>query len=214
VRNNACIEFTALTARPVDGEMNEPEDRMAVPLKRRRFTLDEYHRMGEVGILHEDSRVELIEGEIIEMAPIGSRHAATVARIHAFFAARLGDRATVWSQNPVILPRHESEPQPDLMLLERRADFYASALPEPADVRLLIEVADSSLAYDRHTKVPLYARAGIAEVWILDVDHRRAEIHRGPGGRGYRAIRTVGADEGFAPVAFPDVVVRLTDLLG
>jgi Uma2 family endonuclease len=214
VRGNACIEFPALTARLVDGEMNEPEETMAVPLKRRRFTLDEYHRMGEVGILHENSRVELIEGEIIEMAQIGSRHAAAVARISAYFTARVSERATIWSQNPVLLPRHASEPQPDVVLLERRADFYANALPEPGDVRLLIEVADSSLAYDRSTKVPLYARAGIAEIWIVDIDHRRVEIHRGPAAGGYRDVRVAGADERFAPIAFPDVVVRLTDLLG
>ncbi len=194
--------------------MAEPEETMAVPLRRRRFTLDEYHRMGEAGILHEDSRVELIEGEIIEMSPIGSRHAATVARIQAFFAERLGRRAIVWSQNPLLMPRHESEPQPDIILLERRADFYAGALPEPRDTRLLIEVADSSLAYDRHTKVPLYARAGVAETWIVDVDHRRVEIHRGPGARGYRDVRTPGADERFASLAFPDVDVTLADLLG
>ena len=194
--------------------MSESEDTMAVQLKRHRFTLDEYHRMSEVGILHEDSRVELIEGEIIEMSPIGSRHAATVTRIHTFFVRRLEDRAIVWGQNPLLMPRHESEPQPDVILLERRADFYVSALPEPRDVRLLIEVADSSLSYDRHTKVPLYARAGVAEVWIVDVDQRRIEIHREPTARRYREVRTPGADERFAPEAFPDVEVTLADLLG
>ena len=187
---------------------------MAVTVKRRRFTLDEYHRMGEAGILHEDSRVELIEGEIIEMAPIGSRHAATVARIHAFFAARLSDRATVWGQNPLILPRHESEPQPDVVLLAPRADFYASALPEPPDVRLLIEVADSSLLYDRRTKFPLYARAGVAEAWLVDVDARQVEIHRAPGARGYADVRSPGPDETFASLAFPELAFRSADLLG
>jgi Uma2 family endonuclease len=194
--------------------MAEPEETMAVPLRRRRFTLDEYHRMGETGILHEDSRVELIEGEIIEMSPIGSRHAATVARIQALFAERLQRRAIVWTQNPLLMPRHESEPQPDVILLDHRADFYASALPEPRDVRLLVEVADSSLAYDRHTKIPLYALAGVEEVWIVDVDHRRVEIHRGPGARRFRDVRTAGPDERFAPLAFPDVDLTLADLLG
>jgi Uma2 family endonuclease len=109
----------------------------------------------------------------------------------------------VWGQNPLLMPRHESEPQPDVILLERRDDFYAGALPEPTDVRLLVEVADSSLSYDRHTKVPLYARAGVAETWIVDVDHRRVDIYRGPSARGYRDVRTPGADERFAPLAFP-----------
>lgn len=211
---NECIQFAALTAQGVAGEMTEPEETMAVPLKRRRFTLDQYHRMGEVGIFHPQDRVELIEGEIIEMTPIGSRHAATVARVTSFFVTRLGSRATVWSQNPLVMPRQESEPEPDVMVLVPRADFYAPAHPEPPDVRLLIEVADSSLLYDQRTKFPLYARAGIAEAWLVDVDGRRVEIHRGPTPAGFRDVRLPGPDERVTPLAFPDVSVTLADLLG
>jgi Uma2 family endonuclease len=170
--------------------------------------------MGEVGILHEDSRVELIEGEIIEMSPIGSRHAATVARIQHFFTTRLGDRAIVWTQNPLLMPHHESEPQPDVLIVEHRTDFYASRLPEPPDVRVLIEVADSSLRYDRLTKFPLYARAGVAEAWLVDIEHRRVEIHRTPAAGGYQDVRTPGADERLSMLAFPDVPVTVADLLG
>ncbi len=194
--------------------MAEPEEAMAVTVRRRRFTLDEYHRMGEVGILHEDDRVELIEGEIIEMTPIGSLHAATVARIHHLFSTRLGDRAVVWSQSPLLLPRFESEPQPDVILLAPRTDFYASALPEPPDVRLLVEVADSSLAYDRRRKVPLYARAGVVEAWLVDLNGRRLEIHRRPAAGGYQDVRSPGRDEAFTALAFPDVAVTLADLIG
>jgi Uma2 family endonuclease len=194
--------------------MAEGEDTVAVTLRRRRFTLDEYHRMGEAGILGEDDRVELIEGEIVEMTPIGSRHAATVARIQHLFSTRLGDRAVVWSQNPLLLVRHQSEPGPDVMLLAPRADFYASALPEPPAVRLLVEVADSSLLYDRRTKVPLYARAGVSETWLVDLEANRVEIHRGPGSSSYRDVSVPGADERFSPVAFPDLTVTLRDLLG
>ena len=194
--------------------MTEPEETMAVTLRRRRFTLDQYHRMGEVGIFRPGDRVELIEGEVIEMAPIGSLHAATVTRIHEFFVRQLGERATVRAQNPLLMPHHQSEPEPDVMLLTRRADFYARAHPEPPDVRLLIEVADSSLRYDRLTKIPLYARAGIAEAWVVDVDHRRVEVHRGPTARGYQDVRTPGPDDQFSPLAFPDVSVMLADLLG
>lgn len=190
------------------------EDSMAVALRRRRFTLDEYHRMGETGILGPEDRVELIEGEIIEMAPIGSRHAATVARIHHRLSVRVGDRAVVWVQNPLLLIRHQSEPEPDVMLLAPRADFYASGLPEPPDVRLLIEVADSSLPYDRRTKLPLYARAGVAEVWLVDVEGSTLEIHRGPVGAAYLHVRVPGAGETFAPEAFPDLTLSLRDLLG
>ena len=187
---------------------------MAVTARRRRFTLDEYHRMGEAGILHEDSRVELIEGEIIEMTPIGSRHAATVARIHSFFATRLGNRVNVWGQGPLILRHHASEPQPDVLLLAPRPDFYASALPEPSDVRLLIEVAETSLLYDRRTKFPLYARAGVAEAWLVDVDSVRVEIHRTAGMGGYEHVHSPGRAETFACIAYPDLAVTVADLLG
>jgi Uma2 family endonuclease len=194
--------------------MAENEDGMAIALRRRRFTLDEYHRMGETGILGEDDRVELIEGEIIEMTPIGSLHAAIVARIHHLFSTRLGDRAVVWSQNPLLLARCQSEPEPDVMLLAPRSDFYAAGHPEPPDVRLLVEVADSSLPYDRRTKFPLYARSGIAEAWLIDLDAGRLEIHRDPSDAGYGNIRIPRPGESFAPATFPDLGLTLRDLLG
>src|SRR6266850_2768930 len=183
-----CIQFSALTATWRYGAMTDGEDSMAVTLRRRRFTLDEYHRMGETGILGLDDRVELIEGEIIEMSPIGSRHAATVTTIQHLFSRRLGERALVWVQNPLRLTQYQSEPVPDVMLLAPRADFYAGGLPEPRDVRLLVEVADSSLAYDR-----------------------RLEIHRGAG---YRDVRIPRTDETFSAGAFADLPLMVRDLLG
>jgi Uma2 family endonuclease len=194
--------------------MARGDDPMAVTLRRHRFTLDQYHRMGETGILGEDARVELIEGEIIEMSPIGSLHAGTVARIQHLFSRRLGDRAIVWSQNPLLLVGLQSEPQPDVMLLAPRADFYTTGLPEPPAVRLLVEVADSSLLYDGRTKFPLYARAGVAEAWLVDLDGGRTEIHRGPAGARYREVRVPRAGEPFGPAAFPELTVTLRDLLG
>lgn len=194
--------------------MAENEDDMAVTLRRRRFTIDEYHRMGEIGILGDDARVELIEGEIIEMTPIGSRHSGTVGRIQHLFSMRLTTRALVWVQNPLLLVRLQSEPEPDVMLLAPRSDFYASGHPEPPDVRLLVEVADSSLPYDRRTKLPLYARAGVAEAWLIDLDASQLEIHRRPGGSRYDTVHTPRADEPFAPLAFPDLTLTLRDLLG
>src|SRR5687768_14286477 len=131
-------------------------------LTRHRFTVDEYHRMAEAGILNEDDRVELIRGEIVQMTPIGSRHASCVARLNDLLIGHLRGRAVLWPQNPLtILP--DSEPQPDVVLLRYRDDFYRNALPGPEDVALLIEIADTSLRYDQRLKAPLYAEADVAE---------------------------------------------------
>src|SRR6266851_5672561 len=129
-------------------------------VQRRRFTAEEYHRMGEAGILCEEDRVELIEGEIIVMSPIGLRHAACVARLTRELPVALGRRALLWPQNPVrLFP--DTEPQPDIVLLRPRPDDYAHAPAQPADALLVVEVADTSYRYDRHAKLPLYARSGV-----------------------------------------------------
>ena len=187
---------------------------MTVQTKRRRFTLDQYHRMGHTGILGGDDRVELVDGEIIELGSITTRHAGTVARIAHLFSTRLERRALVWTQNPLSLTGFHSEPQPDLLLLMPRADFYVGGLPEPPSVRLLIEVADASLYYDRQKKLPLYARTGVAESWLANVDVKRLEIHRNPGRLRYRSVRLPTGNETFAPSAFPDVKLTLRDLFG
>ena len=161
---------------------------MATEILRRRFTIEEYHRMAETGILGHDDRVELIDGEIVEMSPIASRHSACVARLtHVFFKV-VGSRALVWSQAPCVLPPY-SEPEPDIMLLRPRADFYEQAHPRPADILLVVEVSDSSLDYDRGVKLRLYARAGIPEAWIVDVAGEVVEVHREPAATGYRDVR-------------------------
>jgi len=152
-----------------------------------RLTVQEYHRMGEVGIFGEDDRVELIEGELIDMTPIGSAHAGKVNRLQAVLSRTLRDRAIVSVQNPVILGT-ESEPQPDVMVLKTREDFYESSHPRPQDVLLLIEVADTTDRYDRAVKVPLYARHGIPEVWLLDLQEERLEVYHGPEGGEYRHV--------------------------
>ena len=187
---------------------------MAVQPRRRRFSLDEYHRMGATGVVGKAERVELVEGEVVELSPIDSRQAGTVARISHLFATRLASRAIVWSQNPLLLRGHQSEPLPDVMLLAPRADFYAGGLPEPPNVRLLIEVADTSLYYDRQKKLPLYARAGVGESWLANVDARRLEIHRNPGRLRYRNVRLPTASETFSPTAFPDLRLTIRDLFG
>jgi Uma2 family endonuclease len=143
------------------------------------LTVDEYHQMGEAGILHEDSRIELIEGELIDMAPIGSLHAAAVNDVTEQLIREKDPDVIVSIQNPILLGAH-SEPQPDVMILRPRADRYRSALPTPEDVLLLIEIADSSLSYDRNRKIPIYARHAIAEVWLFDLSSSTLERYRDP----------------------------------
>jgi len=196
-----------------DGYNADARPTMAVLLTRRRFTVDDYHGMALAGILGEDDRVELIDGEIVEMAPIGPGHAATVGRCTERFGRRFADLAHVWVQNPIHLDAH-NEPQPDLVLLRRRPDFYASALPTPPDVLLVVEVADTTLGIDRRVKLPLYARAGIPEAWLVDLQHRVLHVHREPTADGYRVTRTARRRERLAPLAFPDREIAVTDLLG
>ena len=186
---------------------------MAVDLKRRRFNVDEYEQMGRAGILGEDDRVELLDGEIVEMTPIGRRHASCVARLTQQFAAlALKRTAVIWVQNPVRLGKH-SEPQPDFVLLRPRPDLYASTDPTPADVLLLVEVADTSIESDRRVKVPLYARGGIPEVWLVDLNQDTVTAYRDPRRGGYRTAHVVRRGDELAPSAFPDRAIPIVDLL-
>lgn len=187
---------------------------MADPVRRRRFTIDEYHRMGEAGILGCDERLELIAGHIVVREPIGSLHAATVDRLNRLWTARLGERAIVRVQNPVVLPHHASEVQPDIMLLAPREDFYASSHPTPADVLLLVEVADTSLLLDRRVKMPLYAEGGIGEAWLCDLTTGRVDVHRDPTAGRYASVRTFKGVQALLVEAFPDILVTVEDLLG
>jgi Uma2 family endonuclease len=179
---------------------------------RRKFTVDEYHLLARAGILKEDDRVELLDGDIVEMSPIGSRHAACVDRLNRVFS-RLGERAIVRVQSPVRLG-DLAEPQPDLALLRPRADFYAAAQPGPEDVLLVVEVAETSSDYDRQIKISLYARWGIPEAWLVDLDQHRVEVYRDPSPDGYRDVRVVTSSEPLAPLTFPDLDLRAQDVLG
>jgi len=187
---------------------------MAVVLKTHRFTVDEYHRMGEVGIFSEDDRVELLAGEIVEMCPIGPLHAGTVNRLTALFTSRLGGEVVVQIQNPLLLRTEDSEPQPDVALLRPRTDFYTRGHPEAHDVYLVIEVADTSVAADREVKFPIYARAGVPEAWLLDVSAERLEVHWHPNPDGYQDVRYFQRGESVAPQAFPDLALTVDALLG
>ncbi|MDW8120177.1 MAG: Uma2 family endonuclease [Chloroflexota bacterium] len=186
---------------------------MAVQVKRRRFTVEEYHRLAQAGILGEDDRVELLDGEIIVMAPIGSRHAAAVKRLNALLTRHVGTQAIVGVQDPIDLGAY-SEPQPDLVLLRPRPDFYASAHPQPPDVLLLVEVADASLPYDREVKLPLYARAGIPEVWLVNLASDTVEVYRSPSPQGYEETCTLRRGQTLSPLLLPQISLAIEDILG
>ncbi len=186
---------------------------MAELLTRRRFTVDDYYRMAAAGVLTEDDRVELLDGEIVMMAPLGSWHSATVKWLNRFWASQLGDRATVSVQDPVRLDRY-SEPQPDVALLRPRADFYRERHPEPPDVFLVIEVADTTTETDRRVKMPLYARAGIREAWLIDLNARRIEVYRAPSGGSYRDVHVFAPGESVTAAAFPDVALAVDQIVG
>jgi Uma2 family endonuclease len=165
---------------------------------RHKISVDEYYRMAEVGLLAPDARVELIEGEIVDMAPIGSGHSGSVSLLTQRFVRAVGERAVVMVQGPIRLgPR--SEPQPDLAILQPRADFYRRGHPAAADVLLLIEVSDTTLKYDLETKVPLYARHGIPAVWVLDREHRRLRRFRTPSDGRYLDVTETDAP-GLEPI--------------
>ena len=186
---------------------------MAVELQRWRFTVDDYYRMAQAGIFNEDDRVELLDGAIIEMPPIGPLHAGDVDGAAQIFFEAFRDVAQVRVQNPVRLNQY-SEPQPDLALLQPRADFYRTRHPGPTDVYLLVEVADTSAEIDRRVKLPLYARAGVPEVWLLNLNLDAILVHRDPSPEGYRTVQTLRRGERLAPLAFPERELAVNDLLG
>lgn len=180
---------------------------------RRRFTIYEYHRMADAGVLTEDDRVELLDGEIVEMSPIGSRHAGIVDRLNMLFARRLGRHAIVRVQNPIVLDDY-SEPQPDLTILRARPDYYVGAHPRPGDVLLAIEVMDASVSYDRTLKLPLYAKKNLRELWLIDLPSEAVEVYRRPSASGYRDGQRFARGRRFAPLAFPRVHFRVAEMLG
>lgn len=165
--------------------------------------------MAAAGVLSENDRVELIEGEIVEMNPIGSRHAACVGRLTKILERQAGDHAIVWVQNPVQINDY-SEPLPDVALLKPRDDFYAQANPQPADVLLIIEVADSSVEYDRVVKMPLYAQAGIPEMWLVNLPKDTIEIYTQPLGETYREIRLVKRGESLTAKTISSFALTMT----
>jgi Uma2 family endonuclease len=184
---------------------------MALLVERRRFTRQEYHTMIRAGILSEDDPVELLEGEVVHRMPTGSSHAGTVKRMNRLLSRLVGEAAIISVQDPLALGEF-SEPEPDLMLLRPRPDFYADAHPTAEAVLLVIEVADTSLATDLEVKVPLYAAHGVREVWLVDLEHRCVLTYRDPAGDRYRDAQVCQPDD-FLPIAsLPGLQIPASEL--
>jgi Uma2 family endonuclease len=177
-----------------------------------RFSVKDYYRLAETGVLRPDARVELLDGRIIDMSPIGPLHGGVVKRLTRVFTRFPQGRWLLAVQDPVRLEDH-SEPQPDLMLLRPADDDYSSRHPKPEDVFLLIEVSDSTLETDREDNLPIYAQAGIAEVWIVNLIDGTLEVHREPHDSGYTNTQILHEGDSIAPTRFPDAVIEVAQLL-
>jgi Uma2 family endonuclease len=186
---------------------------MTLQLKHRQFTLSQYHQMIATGVLTEGDRVELIDGEILEMAAIGSKHTAQVKRLNRLLSSRLDPSILISIQDPIELgPR--SEPEPDVALLRWRADYYESSHPQPADVYLVIEVADSTIGFDREVKAPLYARSGIVEYGLINLQTDEIEVYRQPTSEGYQSVEMYHRGGAIALTTLPDLTLTVDQIFG
>lgn len=181
-------------------------------LIKKRFTADEYQRMGEVGILTKDDHVELIDGEIVAVTPIGPRHASCVSKATRALVKAAGEDAIVQPQGSVRLDLYH-EPEPDLMLLRPRADFYSTRHPGPSDVLVVIEIADSSIEYDRDVKARIYAESGVAEYWLSDLNADVLWRYRSPAGGTYQSVEPCRRGQSIAPQQLPACVIAVDMLL-
>ena len=185
---------------------------MALHLLPGPFTREVYHRLAELGVLDEDDRVELLDGQIVEMTPIGGAHAACVNRLTALLSRRLGTDTCVSVQNPVVLAERW-EPQPDLAVLRRAGGFAGAWLPSSEGVLLVVEVADTALERDRDVKIPRYAASGIPEAWLVDLAAAAISVYRGPGPKGYCSVVTVSRGETLRPLLLPGAAITAAEIL-
>ena len=186
---------------------------MSVQLRKRYFNVDDYYRMAEAGLFSEGDRVELIEGEVVEMSPIGSRHAGCVMRSNTVLNRRFGRLAIVNVQNPIRLGDF-SEPQPDLVLLKPRKDFYSTSHPTAADVLVVIEVAETSADYDRNVKLSLYARAGIPEAWLVVLPKDLIEVYSQPKNGKCQKVQRLKRGKILVSPTVPDLALNVDEILG
>ncbi len=175
---------------------------MVISVTKRLFTVTEYYQMVQAGIFSEDDRVELLQGEIFEMSPISSRHASCVKRLNDLLVRKLSGLCVISVQDPIRLSDY-SEPQPDIAVLQFRADFYSAEHPKPEDVLLLIEVCETSGEFDRRVKLPLYAQSGIPEVWLVDLAQGQIEVYRVPSPNGYSEAQTLGRGQALGAQRVP-----------
>jgi len=182
-------------------------------LPHRKFTVEEYHDFIAQGVFKPGERVELWEGEFIEMSPIGKRHAGIVAGLSALLVHLFYTKLVVWSQNPIVL-NDFSEPQPDVCLLKRRDDFYRSESATAADVLIAMEISDSTVKYDRDIKFPRYAENGIQESWLIDLENDRVEIHTQPTAQGYRLVKILHRGDTAESTIFDEIKIAVNDILG
>jgi Uma2 family endonuclease len=197
------------------GSDTDRDDLMSrqAPIRRHRFTTEAYFRMAEVGILADDVRFELLDGQIVEVSPPGTRHAAVVSRLTALFVPAAARRVIVRVQDPVLLDNF-SAPQPDLAVVRYVEDFHERAHPSAEDVLLAVEVADSSLRIDLVRKARLYAVAGVREYWVVDLGHERILVHTAPGRQGYANVRSIARGEVVSAAALPGQQWVVDEILG
>lgn len=186
---------------------------MLAEIQRKKFTTDEYHQLIETGLLKEGDRVELLEGEIINMAAMGSFHAGCVNRLTHLFTKAFSGEAIISVQNPISISKY-SEPEPDFALLRPREDFYTESHPRPEDIYLIVEISVSSLEYDRGFKLPLYARAGIKEAWVVNLDESCVEVYTKPSEHEYDMMEKFRRGDVVKLRMFPDNALDVKDIVG
>ncbi|MBD2395112.1 Uma2 family endonuclease [Cyanobacterium aponinum FACHB-4101] len=181
-------------------------------LPRKKFAIEEYHQIIASGVLKEDYLIELINGEIFEMSPVGFRHASCVNKLNQLLSLKLGNKAIISIQNPIKL-NDNSEPQPDIVLLKPRHDFYANQHPTVEDIFLLIEVADSSIEYDRTFKIPIYAENKVQEVWLVDLNQNLLEVYQNPQTNYYQNIKKLSSQDSITLTQPETITVKLDRIL-
>jgi Uma2 family endonuclease len=186
---------------------------MSAQIPRRKFSISDYHRMAETGILSENERIELIAGDIVTKIPVGSRHTSCVKSLRQLFTTMLADTVVVWVQNPICLGEY-SEPEPDLALLKLRPDLYSEHRPTAKDVFLIVEMTEQAGDYERDVKLPVYAQAGFGEVWLVNIKDMKVEVYTNPAGQEYDMYHKFCQEHTITSVVFPNLRIPVEKIFG